>query len=618
MENRLLFKRLLTLTRSHRRTLISGVGLMIVTTLLENAVLPVLLIALLFVVIGSASVASSGMSTKFMNIDLADYLGAWIGSGDRMSILLCLALITVCVMFIKCCCQAGQNYLTGKFSQGVARDLRTRLWQQLLRLSPAQFDSMKVGAWVVRLTWDVSTLRECLGSPLTDAVKAPVGIIVSLGMMFAINWRLTLVALALAPVIALIVNAAGRRIRRLTAEIQEGLSSLNATLTELISGIRVVQSFCRESHETSRVEKLNDGYYRSTMRAVLVSETVAPGTEFASMIGVILGFVVGGAAVFHGMMRAEGFILFLALGQRVGDHITKFARLNETRQRMDVATTRIFDVLDRVPVIRDLPGARPLGQVEGRVTFEHVSFHYGANELVMDDIDLDVAPGEVIALVGSSGAGKTTFVNLIPRFYDPTEGRVLVDGIDIREVILHSLRGQIAIVPQDTVLFSGTIAENIRYGRLDATDTEVRSAAEAANAVEFIDRMPDGLDTVVGERGARLSGGQRQRIAIARAVLRDPRILILDEATSSLDTASEYLVQQALDRLMRGRTTFVIAHRLSTIHRADRIVVIDKGRVVQMGTHADLLDREGLYRMLYEMQFQSAPTVERQESVPSD
>jgi subfamily B ATP-binding cassette protein MsbA len=354
------------------------------------------------------------------------------------------------------------------------------------------------------------------------------------------------------------------------------------------------------------------------MRSILVSETVAPGTEFASMIGVLLGFVVGGAAVFRGSMRPEGFILFLALGQRVGDHITKLARLNETRQRMDVAATRIFDLLDRVPRIRDMPGARTLAQVEGRITFEHVSFHYGSSELVMDDIDLDVSPGEVIALVGSSGSGKTTFVNLIPRFYDPTAGRVLVDGLDIRDVTLASLRGQIAIVPQDTILFSGSVAENIRYGRLDATDSEVREAAEAANALEFIDRMPDGLDTIVGERGARLSGGQRQRIAIARAVLRDPRILILDEATSSLDTASEHLVQHALDSLMRGRTTFVIAHRLSTIHRADRIVVIDRGRVAQTGTHADLLGRDGLYRTLYEMQFQSPASAEIQEPVPSD
>lgn len=610
--------KLLALVRVHIRTLISSLCLMLVTTVLETAALPVLLTALLFLVIGGESMSGNGLLAKIADINVGSYLEGLLGHGDRMSVLLSLAVITAAVMLLKCICQAAQHYLMNKFSQSVARDLRQRLFNQVLCLSPAQYDSKKVGAWMSRITWDVEVLRESLGSPLADTIQAPFSIILSLGMMFAIDWRLTLVALVLAPAAAMAVNASGRKIRTLTSQSQDDLSAMNATLTELLGGIRVIQSFCRESYEKKRVAALNNNFYRKTMRSILVSETVAPATEFATMVGVILGFVVGGIAVFRGSMHPEGFILFLALGQRTGNQITRFARLNQVRQKVDVAASRITAILDRIPEIHDSPTAIHLAGGEGRVTFEHVSFHYGSDELALDDVNAEVLQGEVVALVGPSGSGKTTFVNLIPRFYDPTAGRVLVDGIDVREITLASLRGRIAIVPQDTMLFSGTIAENIRYGRLDATDDEVNAAAEAANALEFIDKMPGGLNTVVGERGTRLSGGQRQRIAIARAVLRNPNILILDEATSSLDTASEYLVQQALDRLMRGRTTFVIAHRLSTVQRADRIIVIDQGKVAQTGTHNDLVATSGLYRTLYEMQFEKPLAVGDRGSVSSD
>jgi subfamily B ATP-binding cassette protein MsbA len=320
----------------------------------------------------------------------------------------------------------------------------------------------------------------------------------------------------------------------------------------------------------------------------------------------LVGIVLGGIAVLRGQMNAGYFIFFLLQAQKAGSQFKRLSRVNQLREQANGAGARIFDLLDVVSDIRDAPHAAPLPPARGHITFEHVSFHYDTGEEVLRDLHFEVVPGEVIALVGPSGAGKTTLVNLLPRFYDPTEGRILLDGVNLREVTLVSLRGQVGIVPQETVLFSGTIADNIRYGKLDAPDEEVIEAARAANAVEFIERLPGGFGTSVGERGARLSGGQRQRIAIARALLKDPRILILDEATSSLDTESEHLVQQALERLMQNRTTFVIAHRLSTIQHAVRILVLDGGRVVEIGSHAQLLARRGLYRRLYEMQFRPA------------
>lgn len=603
MENRQLIKRLLQMLLPYKRCAIAGVILGIVRTVIETALLPMLFTMLLFAVIGSEAGKSGRLSIPVIHLDFERLVHMSGTPSDRMSVLLWLAVALVVVVVLKCICQGAQNYLIQRFSQTVARDLRQQLFAKMLSLSPAEFDSMRVGAWTVRITWDVVVLRDCIGAQLFDCLQSPFGIVLSVAMMLAIDWRLTLIALVTAPAIALFVSAFGHKLRKLNHEIQNGLSSLNATLTELIGGMRVIQSFGRESHEIARIESLNDEYYRSTMSSVMVSEVLMPGIELVTMVGIVAGFVVGGMAVFHRSMSAENFILFMALGQRVGNQINVLAKISQIRQKLDVAVSRICDLLDRVPAIRDHADACPVESVEGRVTFEDLSFRYGTGETVLNEINLDVAPGEVIALVGHSGAGKTSLVNLIPRFYDPTYGRVLVDGRDLRRITLTTLRDHIAIVPQDTLLFSDSIAENIRYGRLDATDEEVRRAAIDANAMEFIERMSEGMATLVGERGARLSGGQRQRIAIARAMLRGPRILVLDEATSSLDTASEHLVQQALNRLMQGRTTFVIAHRLSTVRSANRIVVLHHGRIVEIGTHDQLLHADGIYRELYDMQF---------------
>jgi subfamily B ATP-binding cassette protein MsbA len=336
-------------------------------------------------------------------------------------------------------------------------------------------------------------------------------------------------------------------------------------------------------------------------------EVLAPATEFLAMVGMILGLSIGGVQVLRGNMTPEAFILFFALAQRATTQFKRLAQLNRMLQQTSGAGERIFSLLDTVPIIRDAPHARPLPIVRGSVAFDRLSFRYGVGGEVLSGVSFAASPGEVIAIVGPSGAGKSTLVQLLLRFYDPTGGRILVDNRDLRDVTLNSLREQIGIVPQECVLFSGTIRENVRYGKLDASEEEIIAAASAANALEFIERLPEGLDTPVGERGSKLSGGQRQRVAIARVLLKNPRILILDEATSALDSESEHLVRLALDHLMSGRTTFVIAHRLSTVQHADRILVLDRGAVVEIGSHEELLGMRGLYSRLYEMQFRPSP-----------
>jgi subfamily B ATP-binding cassette protein MsbA len=474
-----------------------------------------------------------------------------------------------------------------------------------MRLSPSHFERETTGSSLSRVTGDVAALQQTLGPQLADLAKAPLSILFGLAVMVSASWQLTLTVLIMAPVIAVVVGVGGRKIRKITTLMQERLGALNASLVERLANVRIIQSFVRERHESAQVAHFNEQYYRDTMRSVLVAEIIAPTSELIA-IGMLVGVIVGGLAVFHGQLTPSQFVLFLTMGQQVGSQFKHLTRLNQLREQANGAGARIFELLDIEPEIADAQRAVLLPPVQGRVTFEDVSFSYSTGAEVLSHVTLEVTPGEVIAVVGPTGSGKSTLVNLLPRFYDPTGGRILVDGHDVRAITLGSLRSQVGIVPQETVLFTGTIADNIRYGRLEASDAEVEEAARAAQALEFIVRQADGFDTMVGERGATLSGGQRQRVAIARALLKNPRILILDEATSALDTESEHLVQQALERLMQERTTFVIAHRLSTIQNATRIVVLEQGRIVEVGSHAALLAHDGLYRRLYDMQFRAA------------
>jgi subfamily B ATP-binding cassette protein MsbA len=600
------FQRLALIAKPYRGTLTASLLLVILTTFIEAVVYSVLFTALLFIVVGAQWFKTHGMQMEFLGFDLGGFAARLAGSANPMHLLVVLATAAVVVVFIKCLAASRQGYLIHKFSNLMARDIRQLIFNHFIRLSPGQLEKEGTGAQLSRTTADVVVLQSCLGPQLVEIIHAPLTILFSVACMLVTNVYVTLAALVLAPLIAVLIGVAGRKIRKLAVIIQDRMADMNAALVERLGNIRVIQSFVRERHESGRVADLNETYYRDTMRSVRLAETLTPGIEFIAMVGFACGIVIGGVAVLNGAMEPHKFMFFLAMAQKAGAQFRGLSRINQVRQQASGAAECIFTALDVPPLIQDAPDATPLAATAGRITFDNVSFRYPSGDDVLADITFEAAPDEVIALVGPSGAGKTTLVNLIPRFYDPTAGRILVDGVDIRTGTLDSLRGLVGTVPQETALFSGTIEENIRYGRLEATQEEVIEAARDANALEFIERLPDGFHTIVGERGARLSGGQRQRVAIARALLKNPRILILDEATSALDAESELLVQGALERLMAGRTTFVIAHRLSTVQHATRILVLDRGRIVEHGPHAALLEHNGLYRRLYEMQFRSA------------
>ena len=606
------FPRIRQLARPYYGILAAGLSLLLVTNLLETVVISALLVSLLFLIVGPAAFSQSGYSLKFLGFDLGQKMSQWMGTGDRGSLLLGFGLVSITVILIKCASQSRQSCLMHRFGYQIGRDLRQKLFDHLMSLSPAQFENQTTGGLLSRLTSDVVILQQGLGPQAAEVVQAPVNITIALAIMFFLSWKLTLLVLCLTPLITGLILIAGRHIRKLVTLTQDGLANLNSSLAELLSNVHVVQSFAREQFESKRTGHLNQQYFRAAMRSVFIMETIGPGSEFLAMSGMIIGLGVGGLAVVKGTISPVDFIWFFVLAQRASSQFRPLAQANRLMQQINGAGDRVFSLLDTAPVIRDAPNAKPLPRIAGGVTLDRVSFRYAEGEQVLSDVDVEVAPGEVIAIVGPSGAGKTTLIKLLLRFYDPTAGRILVDGWDLRDVTLVSLREQLGIVPQESVLFNGTVRENIRYGKLEATDDEIAEAARSASALEFIERLPEGFDTVVGERGSKLSGGQRQRVAIARVMLKNPRILILDEATSALDSESEHLVQLALDHLMHERTTFVIAHRLSTVRHADRILVLDRGSVVEIGSHDELIAKKGLYSRLHEMQFRESPAAVRE------
>jgi subfamily B ATP-binding cassette protein MsbA len=499
----------------------------------------------------------------------------------------------------------GQTYLMAFVGQRVIIDIREALYRHLQRLSLTYFESRRTGTIMSYITNDVAALQTALVESVVELFTESVVLVGSIAAMFALHWKLSLLTFITMPLVFQAINIFGRKLRQAGRVMQERAADITSVLQETVLAVRVIKSFVREDYEIERFGRENYNNFRAQMKTSQLMATLTPLIEFLAAIGVTVIIWYGGREVIVGNLTSGALIAFLIYVVNLSNPIKRLSRVYGAIQRALAAAQRVFDVLDTEPDIQDVPGAGELPHIKGEVAFDNVTFEYKPGEPALIDISLTARPGQMVAIVGPSGAGKTTIANLIPRFYDPTAGHIAIDGIDIKTVTLASLREQIGIVPQETMLFNGTVHENILYGDLGASQEAVVAAARAANADNFIREMPLGYETQIGERGTKLSGGQRQRIAIARAILKNPRVLILDEATSALDTESEALVQEALDKLMVGRTSFVIAHRLSTVQRADVILVMEKGRIVEQGSHAQLIKSGGLYSKLYQVQFES-------------
>ena len=509
----------------------------------------------------------------------------------------------IVVFFFRGVFYYGQSYLVSFVGQRVVIDIREALFEKFQRMPLAYFDRHQTGEIMSYVTNDVQALQNALVDKLIELVTESSVLVGSIVLMFYLDWKLTFITLITVPLVGQAMNIFGKKLKQSGIVIQERLADINSLLQESISAVRVVKSFVRERYEIERFHRQNELNFQAEMKNVQLTSLLTPTVEFLAAITVTFILWIGGYEVVQGDLTAGALVAFLTYAVNLANPVKRISRIYGTVQRAMAAADRVFDVIDMEEMIHDKEDAVPLPKIEGRVAVKDVSFSYKEGAPALSHVSLEASPGQLVAFVGPSGAGKSTIANLIPRFYEVDEGVIEIDGHDVRDVTLNSLREQIGIVPQETMLFSSSVRENIRYGRLEATDEEVEEAARAANAEEFILQLPQGYETKIGERGLNLSGGQRQRIAIARAILKNPRILILDEATSALDTESEKIVQAALDKLMVGRTSFAIAHRLSTIFNADCIYVIDGGHIVEQGTHAELLAAGGLYSTLYNIQF---------------
>jgi subfamily B ATP-binding cassette protein MsbA len=495
-----------------------------------------------------------------------------------------------------------EKYLTTSVSQWVGHDLRRTLYHHIQRLSLAEHDEARSGDLITRVTSDIEAVQDFINSALLGMLVNVMTLVGMIGVMFYLNWRFTLIALSVSPVLFLVVYSFTRRIKKASRAVRKKEGELLSIVSEVLTSIRVVQAFAREDYEQERFESKSLANVEAGLQARSIKATLAPIVEVIVAVGTCLVLGYGARLALAGDLSAGVLIVFLLYLGKMYKPMRDLSKMTDTVSKAIVGYERIQEVLDIESRVRDMPGARPAPKLKGRITFDHVSFSYDDGKQVLNDVSFTIEAGQVAAIVGPSGTGKTTLVSLIPRFYDPAGGSVTIDGTDVRRYRLKSVRDQISFVLQDTLLFRATIWENIAYGRPDASPAAIRRAAELANASEFIDAMPDGYDTMVGERGMTLSGGQRQRIAIARAIVRDTPILILDEPTAGLDAGSEQSVIGALDTLMKGRTSVVIAHHLGTIQHADVIFVINDSALVEQGTHEELLAKNGVYAELHRIQ----------------
>lgn len=513
-----------------------------------------------------------------------------------------LTLLLLLVAILTNALTAVEGYVEQWLGQHVVFDLRNNLYAHLQSQSMSFFDENQTGQLMSRVTNDVATVQNFLGQGLARLINTLFTMGIALVFMFVLNAKLTLVSLAVLPLIVL-YQIRMNNLSSIWRALQQSMADVNAAIQESVAGIKLLKAFGREDYHAKHFNDVNWEMRQKRLKATKTMGFIMPGQEFTGALSQMLILTVGASFVMDHEMTLGALVAFQAYAFQFWTPVRFIGFINQMAQQAVAAGARVFQILDTAIEVVEQPDAVALPPLEGAIAFENVSFAYGKNPPLLQDVSFAVAPGTTVALVGPSGSGKTTLVNLLPRFYDPTQGRVLVDGLDVRSVRLDSLRSQIGMVMQESFLFNMTIRENIMYGRPDATMDDVVAAARAANAHDFIMELPEGYDTMVGEKGTRLSGGQRQRLAIARAILVDPRILVLDEATSAVDTRTDYLITQALQKLMVNRTTIVIAHRIATVLRAHLILVMDQGRIVARGTHKELLQTSEAYRHLYELQF---------------
>lgn len=576
----------------------SGVSISMIIPLIDN------------IITGKKMVIPTGVFIPHQLKNLIDT----INSMPPMELLNKMTILVMIFWLLRNFFEYCQSYFMSDVAQRVIRDVKNTIYAKLMKLPMEFYSGNPTGKLMSRITYDATVIRDSIATGLTDMFYQPIQLIVYLGLVFAvkfyfsISWGLILIGLVLFPLVVYPVVKIGKRLKSISKQSQESMADITTTLHETISGIRMVKAFSTEDREAERFKKQNQKFYRLTMKSTKRMIAVSPITEFVGMFCIAVILWVAGKEIISGYLSAGAFVTFLAALLSLMKPIKRLTNVYSINQQALAAAARIFEVLDTKESVTDRADAVELPKFKDKVEFKNVSFAYDDKE-ILKDINLEVSAGEIAAFVGPSGVGKTTLVNLIPRFYDVTKGNITIDGVDVRRCSLKSLRSQIGIVTQETILFNETVFYNISYGCKNPKKEDVVRAAEIANAHSFIMKMPNGYDTVIGERGFRLSGGEKQRLSIARAVFKDSPILILDEATSQLDTESEILVQEAIDRMMRNRTVFVIAHRLSTIKHATRIYVLDGGRIVDVGSHDLLIQKEGLYKRLYDMQFAMAAII---------
>jgi subfamily B ATP-binding cassette protein MsbA len=538
--------------------------------------------------------------------EIHDPLRQWFFSmagNDKMMVIKMAAIASLLIASLDALCSYCEKYLTTSTGQWVLHDLRSRLYEHIQKLSLSFHDQRQSGDLLNRVTSDIDAIQSFISSGLIGSLINCLTLFGMVGLMFYLNWKFTLIALSVAPPLGFIVFHYTRLIKKSTRAVKKKEGEIISVINEVLSSMRTVKAFAREEYEQRRLEDQSLEGVAIAMKSRGLKARLAPIVEIIVAIGTAVVLWFGGRLVLSGELSAGSLVVFILYLGKMYKPMQELSKMTDSYSKASVGYERIREVLDTKREVKDLPGARKAGKLKGEIEFEHVSFEYEPRRPILSDVSFQVQPGQVAAFVGPTGAGKTTIISLIPRFYEVVSGVVKVDGLDVRQYTQKSLREQMSFVLQDTLLFHGPIWQNIAYGKPEASREEIIRAAELANAHEFIEKMPEGYDTIVGERGATLSGGQRQRISIARAVIRETPILILDEPSSGLDAASEQLVFEALDRLMQDKTAIVIAHRLSTIQRADIIFVLNDGVIVEAGNHSQLLRAGGLYATLHEIQF---------------